>query len=44
VAVIIAIFSYLSLEAVAVAAGEAEDPRRAITQAFRTTMARLALL
>ncbi|WP_027013888.1 amino acid permease [Comamonas composti] len=43
VAVIIAIFSYLSLEAVAVAAGEAEDPKRAITQAFRTTMARLVI-
>ncbi|ABX34806.1 amino acid permease-associated region [Delftia acidovorans SPH-1] len=43
VAVIIAIFSYLSLEAVAVAAGEAEDPKRAITRAFRTTMARLVI-
>ena len=43
VGVIIAIFSYLSLEAVAVAAGEAEDPKRAITRAFRTTMARLVI-
>lgn len=43
VGVIIAIFSYLSLEAVAVAAGEAQDPQRAITSAFRTTVLRLVL-
>ena len=41
VAVIIAIFSYLSIEMIAVAAGEARDPRRAITRAFRTTTLRL---
>jgi len=41
VAVIVAIFSYLSIEMIAVAAGEAEDPQRAITQAFRATMIRL---
>ena len=32
VAVIVSIFSYLSIEMIAVAAGEAEDPQRAITQ------------
>ena len=41
VAVIIAIFSYLSIEMIAVAAGEAEDPERAVKQAFRVTMVRL---
>ena len=40
-AVIIAIFSYLSIEMIAVAAGEARDPQRAITSAFRSTMVRL---
>ncbi len=43
VAVIIAIFSYLSLEAIAVAAGEASDPKQAITKAFRTTIVRLVV-
>lgn len=43
VGVIVAIFSYLSLETVAVAAGEAKDPQRAITSAFRTTIVRLVL-
>jgi amino acid transporter, AAT family len=43
VAVIVAIFSYLSIEMIAVAAGEAEDPKRAITQAFRSTFFRLVL-
>ncbi len=42
VAVIVAIFSYLSIEMIAVAAGEAQDPQRAITRAFRATMFRLA--
>lgn len=42
VAVIVSIFSYLSIEMIAVAAGEAHDPQRAITQAFRATMFRLA--
>jgi L-asparagine transporter-like permease len=41
VAVIVAIFSYLSIEMIAVAAGEARDPQRAITRAFRATMFRL---
>ena len=41
VAVIVAIFSYLSIEMIAVAAGEAKDPQRAITRAFRATMVRL---
>jgi L-asparagine transporter-like permease len=43
VAVIISIFSYLSIEMIAVAAGEAEDPEHAITRAFRSTMIRLVL-
>lgn len=42
-AVIIAIFSYLSIEMIAVAAGEARDPQRAITSAFRSTMVRLVV-
>jgi L-asparagine transporter-like permease len=42
VAVIVSIFSYLSIEMIAVAAGEAEDPRRAVVQAFRATGFRLA--
>jgi amino acid transporter, AAT family len=41
VAVIVSIFSYLSIEMIAVAAGEARDPHKAITRAFRATMARL---
>lgn len=41
VAVIVAIFSYFSIEMIAVAAGEARDPQRAITRAFRATMFRL---
>lgn len=40
-AVIIAIFSYLGIEMVAVAAGEAEDPQRAVTRALRATVFRL---
>lgn len=42
-AVIVSIFSYLSIEMIAVAAGEARDPKRAIVRAFRSTMLRLAL-
>lgn len=43
VAVIVAIFSYLSIEMIAVAAGEAQDPERAVTKAFRSTIVRLVL-
>jgi AAT family amino acid transporter len=43
VAVIIAIFSYFSIEMIAVAAGEAADPERAIVRAFRATIARLLI-
>ena len=43
VAVVISIFSYLSIEMIAVAAGEAQDPQRAIKSAFRSTMIRLVL-
>lgn len=42
-AVIVSIFSYLSIEMIAVAAGEAVDPERAIVRAFRATMLRLAI-
>lgn len=42
VAVLVSIFSYFSIEMIAVAAGEARDPQRAITRAFRATMFRLA--
>ncbi|SDC23107.1 amino acid permease [Paraburkholderia lycopersici] len=42
-AVIVSIFSYLGIEMIAVAAGEAEDPQRAVTRAFRSTIVRLAL-
>jgi L-asparagine transporter-like permease len=41
-AVIPAIFGYLSMEMVAVAAGEAANPQRAVIRAFRATMLRLA--
>ena len=41
-AVLVALFSYFSVEMIAVAAGEAHDPQRAITRAFRATFARLA--
>ena len=43
VAVIVAIFSYLSIEMIAVAAGEAAQPEIAITRAFRSTVLRLIL-
>jgi AAT family amino acid transporter len=43
VAVLVSLFSYFSIEMIAIAAGEAKDPQRAVTQAFRATMFRLAL-
>jgi amino acid transporter, AAT family len=43
VAVLVSLFSYFSIEMIAVAAGEAKDPQRAITTAFRATMVRLVL-
>ncbi len=43
VAVIIAVFSYLSIEMIAVAAGEAQQPELAIRRAFRATVLRLIL-
>ncbi|MBC2658813.1 amino acid permease [Pseudomonas sp. MSSRFD41] len=43
VAVIVAFFSYLSIEMIAVAAGEAKDPERAVTRAFRITVVRLVV-
>jgi L-asparagine transporter-like permease len=43
VAVIVSIFSYLGIEMIAVAAGEAQDPERAVTRAFRSTTIRLVL-
>ena len=43
VAVIMAIFSYLSIEMIAVAAGEAAHPEVAITRAFLSTVVRLVL-
>ncbi len=43
VAVLVALFSFFSVEMIAVAAGEAQDPRRAITHAFRATFLRLVL-
>ena len=43
VAVVLSIFSYLSIEMIAVAAGEAERPAEAVRKAFRATLARLVL-
>lgn len=43
VAVLVSLFSYFSIEMIAVAAGEARDPQRAILHAFRATMLRLVL-
>jgi amino acid transporter, AAT family len=43
VAVLVSLFSYFSIEMIAIAAGEAKDPQRAIVQAFRSTMLRLLL-
>lgn len=42
-AVIFSIFSYLSIEMIAVAAGEAERPAEAVRKAFRSTIVRLVL-
>ena len=42
-AVIVSIFSYLNIETIAVAAGEARDPQRAVAKAFRSTVFRLVL-
>jgi L-asparagine transporter-like permease len=42
-AVIVAVFSYLSIEMIAVAAGEAAQPEIAVTRAFRSTVVRLIL-
>ncbi|MBN6530072.1 amino acid permease [Acinetobacter pittii] len=43
IGVIISIFSYLSIEMIAVAAGEAKDPERAVKKAFKSTAIRLIL-
>jgi L-asparagine transporter-like permease len=43
VAVIMAVFSYLSIEMIAVAAGEAAHPEAAITRAFLSTVVRLVV-
>jgi L-asparagine transporter-like permease len=43
VAVIVAVFSYLSIEMIAVAAGEAERPELAVRRAFHSTVVRLIL-
>jgi L-asparagine transporter-like permease len=43
VAVIVAFFSYLSIEMIAVAAGEAAQPELAVMRAFRATVFRLIL-
>jgi L-asparagine transporter-like permease len=43
VAVIVAIFSYFSIEMIAVAAGEAAQPEIAVPRAFRSTLIRLIL-
>jgi AAT family amino acid transporter len=42
-AVIPAVFGYLSIEMIAVAAGEAQDPQKAVISAFRATVGRLAI-
>lgn len=42
IGVIISIFSYLSIEMIAVAAGEAKDPKRQL-KAFKSTALRLIL-
>jgi L-asparagine transporter-like permease len=43
IAVIMAVFSYLSIEMIAVAAGEAAQPELAVTRAFLSTVVRLVL-
>ncbi|MHA7304254.1 amino acid permease [Arthrobacter sp. TMN-49] len=42
-AVVVAIFSYLSIEMIAVAAGEAKDPGTSVKKAFKVTVFRLFL-
>lgn len=42
-AVVVAIFSYLAVEMIAVAAGEAKDPSTAVKKAFKVTIFRLFL-
>ncbi|MGA7157399.1 MAG: amino acid permease [Acidobacteriaceae bacterium] len=42
-ALLVALFSYFSIEMIAVAAGEAADPQTAIERAFRATLLRLVL-
>jgi L-asparagine transporter-like permease len=42
-AVILAIFSYMGIETIAVAAGESKQPALAVRQAFRSTVLRLIL-
>lgn len=41
IAVLVSLFSYFSIEMIAVAAGEAVNPQKAIRNAFRATMLRL---
>lgn len=43
IAVIVSIFGYLGIEMIAVAAGEAHEPEKAIRSAVRSTLIRLAL-
>lgn len=43
VAVLVALFSYFSIEMIAIAAGEARDPHRAIARALRVTVFRLII-
>ncbi|GAA3592169.1 amino acid permease [Klugiella xanthotipulae] len=42
-AVVLSIFSYLSIEMIAVAAGEAENPQKAVRKAFKSTIFRLVI-
>src|SRR5690625_749773 len=42
-AIVIALFSYLSIEMIAVAAGEAKDPQEAVPKALRATVFRLVV-
>lgn len=43
IAVVVSIFSYLSVEMIAVAAAEAEHPEQAVKSAFRSTIVRLVV-
>ncbi len=40
--VLVALFSFFSIEMIAIAAGESDNPQHAITRAFKSTMFRLA--